>query len=254
MPPRQHLHTARPVARLREGRNDWYRIEAKADDSAAVTIYDEIGWFGVTADDFVRDLRGVKAKAIDLHLNSPGGDVFDGIAIHNALRDHPATVTAYVDGLAASIASVILQAADNRVMNLGGMVMIHEASGLAIGNAKDMRDLAELLDKASQNIADIYAARSGKDAAGFRESMAAETWFTGAEAVAAGLADEAASNGEAVTDEAVTGRWDLSVFSHADRLAARFDPPTTTHPAASPQPDYAAHAAAVATALRGGTK
>jgi ATP-dependent Clp endopeptidase proteolytic subunit ClpP len=154
-----------------------------------MSIYDEIGSWGVTASDFVSELQGLTTDSITLRINSPGGDVFDGLAILNSLRNHRASVRVVVDGLAASAASFIAMAGETVVMSPNSMMMIHEASGLCMGNSQDMRELADLLDKTSSNIADIYARRSGRPAAEHRAAMKAETWYSDQEAVDAGLAD-----------------------------------------------------------------
>jgi ATP-dependent Clp endopeptidase proteolytic subunit ClpP len=219
------LKTARPVARLRQGRTDWYRIKAQANGSAEITIYDEIGYFGVTARDFLDELKALDAKQIDVRINSPGGDVWDGLAIYNSLRDHPAAVTTYVDGLAASAASIIVQAGDRRVAAKASEVMIHEAWGLVVGNATDMRDAADRLDQASGVIAGVYADRAGGTVDDWREAMRAESWYTGAEAADAGLVDEVAGQ-SAAGDQA--NSWDLSIYAHAGRAQA---PAPTIQPA-----------------------
>ena len=131
------IRTVRNHADVREGRRDWFKFEAKA-DSTEIYIYDEIGFFGVTAKDFVAELRNVRSASIDLHLNSPGGDVFDGLALHNALKQHPAKVNIIVDGIAASIASVIAMAGDSIRMAGGSLMMIHEPFAMVIGDATDM--------------------------------------------------------------------------------------------------------------------
>jgi ATP-dependent Clp endopeptidase proteolytic subunit ClpP len=209
--------TARSLVALKNGRTDWYKIENKAADVAEVYIYDEIGYFGITASDFVRDLNKVTAKQITLHLNTPGGEVFDGIAIYNALRDHKAPVNVVVDGLAASAGSFIAMAGDTVTMNRNSTMMIHDGHGLVIGNAEDMVEMAELLNKASDNIADIYAKRAKKSREYFRGLMKAETWFTADEAVDAGLADAVAGDeGDATTDN----KWDLSIFAYQGREQA----------------------------------
>ncbi|MEU3161791.1 head maturation protease, ClpP-related [Streptomyces griseoincarnatus] len=169
----------------------WYRITNQSADEAEVMLYDEVGgWLGATADEFINDLRGITASNILLRVNSPGGQVYEGIAIANALRSHPANVTVQVDGIAASIASVIAMAGDRVRMMPNAMIMVHDASGLTVGNAADHRDTADLLDKISGNIADAYAARAGGTRDEWRQVMVAETWYTAEEAVAAGLADE----------------------------------------------------------------
>lgn len=167
----------------------WYSVKNVAADTVEIGIYDEIGMWGVTASDFMAELTAVDAKNITLRVNSPGGDVFDGLAILNSLRNHPATVNVMVDGLAASAASFIAMAGDSVTMAPNSMMMIHEASGLCMGNAVDMRELADLLDKTSANIADIYSRRSGRPADEHRAAMRAETWYSDQEAVDAGLAD-----------------------------------------------------------------
>ncbi|MBM0277819.1 head maturation protease, ClpP-related [Micromonospora tarensis] len=226
---------SRPAAR------EWYRIQAADGDSKTVTvhIYDEIGIWGTTARDFARELGSIDAQAIELHLNSPGGDAFDGIAIYNSLRDHPATVTVIVDGLAASAASVIAMAGDTIRMNVGAQMMIHEASGVVIGNAGDMADFASVLGKASDSIAATYVAKAGGTVAEWREVMRAETWYTAAEAVDAGLADELVA-GEA--EPVAKANWDLKVFAYAyDGRDAAPDP--TIHRRPAPTPVTAAEAA-----------
>lgn len=168
----------------------WYDISNKDGDVAEIRIYDEISWWGISADDFASELDEITAPEILVMINSPGGDVFDGIAIYNALRAHPAKVTTRVDGIAASIASVIVQAGDHRIMLSGAQTMIHKAWGLAIGNSEDMRAYADLLDRQDDNIAAIYAARGSEDKAHYAALMADETWMNDEETVAAGLADE----------------------------------------------------------------
>lgn len=167
-----------------------WRIENVSREAADVFLYDIIGEWGVTAGDFVAELRSLGNVAINLHINSEGGDVFDGLAIYQALKQHSAKVTAYIDALAASAASFIAMAADSIYIAKNASMFIHEAMGAAIGNAADMRKLAELLDDSSENIASIYAERAGGTTSSWREAMKAETWYRGQEAVDAGLADE----------------------------------------------------------------
>lgn len=167
----------------------WYSIRNVSRSEAEIYIYDEIGYWGTTANDFIKDLADIKASKISLRINSPGGDVFDGIAIYNALKRHPANITAHVDGIAASAASFIAMAGDEVLMAPHSQMMIHEASGLCIGPADDMRKMADLLDKSSNNIAGIYAKRTGGSTEEWRAKMRDETWFSDQEAVDAGLAD-----------------------------------------------------------------
>lgn len=230
---RDHLRTARPIARLKQGRTDWYKLSNLANGEAELYIYDEIGYFGVTASDLVTQLAAVSAPTINVRLNSPGGDVFDGIAILNALRAHPATVNVTIDSLAASIASVIAMAGDTVTVQPGGQMMIHNAQGICIGDSADMRSLADLLDKQNANIAAIYAARAGGTADDWLSAMAAETWYSDQEAVDAGLADQVGTFGSTNSNtDSVSGTWDLSVFSYAGRDKAPA-PVTPTRIAAS---------------------
>jgi ATP-dependent protease ClpP protease subunit len=202
---------------------DWFRIEnKKSDDDEDVTkvyIYDEIGFWGTTAADFVKQLLAIDTAEIELHLNSPGGNVFDGIAIYNGLKMHAAKVTVIVDALAASAASFIAQAGDEVVMTRNATMMIHDASGMAFGNADEMRELADVLDKLSNNIADIYAYNAGGTVPEWRALMKEEVWYSAQEAVDAGLASSML-DAEDATAEQAKNKWDLSIFNHTGREQA----------------------------------
>lgn len=187
---------------------------------ATMRLYDVIdswgGEWGISARDVAAALDEIPdAKQINLHINSPGGDAFEGVAIMNQLRRHPANVTAVVDGLAASAASFIAAGMDEFVMAENSTAMIHDAWGICLGNAADMADMAGMLNKVSDNIAAVYAARSG-DVKTWRKAMQAESWYTADEAVAAGLADRV----EGAGDAAAANRFDLSVFAYAGRAKA----------------------------------
>ena len=192
----------------------WYEIKAAAaGDEADVYLYDEIGGWGVTAKDFIRELNQVKARIINLYINSPGGDVFDGFAIYENLQRHPAAINVTVDGIAASAASYIAQAGNRRVMSKTASMMIHDAWGFAIGPADDMRKLADSLDQMSDTIAGIYADKAGGNVIDWRARMTQETWFNADEAVEAGLADEVA--GKVVAIAAISGRmFNLAKFKN----------------------------------------
>lgn len=239
---RRHLHTpaalqalTRPGASFKHdppstrGAADRWRVVNHDDGGPAeVWLYDEIGFWGVSAEEFCRALAGIDASEILLRVNSPGGDVFDGTAMYNALVDHPATVTCRVEGLAASAASFIAQAADKVIMGRGAEMMIHDASGLCIGNAQDMGEMAAILDRVSDGIAGIYHDRAGGSATSWRATMRGEQWYTSDEAVTAGLADEVMAAPKKRTAEPAAARagerpaagWDLSVFRYAGRDAA----------------------------------
>lgn len=198
-----YMNTVTPIKADRT----WYEIKNATSDVAEIYIYDQIGedWWtgaGVTAKGFLNDLAGIKAREIALHLNSPGGSVFDGIAIHNALVNHPAKITTYVDGIAASIASIIALAGDKVVMADNALFMIHLPWGSVQGTAEDMRKQADVLDKITETLVNTYENRTGGDRGEILAALEAETWYSASEAAAAGYIDE---------------------ISGAQRIAAHFD-------------------------------
>lgn len=171
---------------------NWYSIKASAAGGAAdIHIYDEIGYWGITAKKFVSDLKAISdATSINLHINSPGGDVFDGIAIYNALKGLGIPITAYVDGLAASMASVIAMVGNPVIMPANAMMMIHKPWGASSGDANAMRDYADLLDKVESVLIPAYVEKTGKTPEAVAAMLEDETWLTGAECVAHGFADQ----------------------------------------------------------------
>ena len=171
--------------------NTWYAFSPKAElKQTEVSIFDEIGMWGVSAKQFISDLQRVPADhSILLRLHSPGGEVFDGNAIANALQRR-GNVEVQIEGLAASMATVISLAGAPVKMAENGFYMIHNPWGMAMGDAAELRDQAELLDKIRLNMVNAYAAKSGQSAEQITEWMDAETWFTAAEAQAAGFVDE----------------------------------------------------------------
>ncbi len=172
----------------------WWSIKAKAKD-AEIWIYEEIGDFwdaGVSAKDFAKDMQTIgKVDRIILHLNSPGGIVWDGIAIYNILKQHPAQVSVNIEGLAASIASVVAMAGNEVIMAENAMMMIHDPWGFSMGSADEMRKTADMLDKVKESILNAYVAKSnGKtDEPKFVDLMSAETWMNASEAMDFGLID-----------------------------------------------------------------
>lgn len=204
----------------------WYRIENKASDggkkTAEILIYDEIDPFwGVSAGDFANELNALDADEITVGINSPGGIVFDGIAIMNALKRHPAKVIARIDGLAASAASFIAMAGDEIQTSKYAEMMIHEARGVVMGTADDFKEMRDLLIRHNESIASVYADRAGGDIKDWLKLMKNETWFTADEMVAAGLADtiiEPADESSAADEaESLKNRFDLTVFNFAGR-------------------------------------
>ncbi|MEU0040239.1 head maturation protease, ClpP-related, partial [Streptomyces sp. NPDC006333] len=177
------------MRREREHRDGagWYRIANVAGDGPAqILIYDEIGMWGVTASDFIRDLASAGSGPVEVHINSGGGDVFEAYAIYNALLARTG-VTTVVDSLAASAASVIAMAGEQRLMARTSQLMIHDASAYSGGNAEDMQQMVERLQTVSDQIAGIYADTAGGEPDHWRGLMRAETWYTPEQALEAGL-------------------------------------------------------------------
>lgn len=170
----------------------WYDIKNATEESADVYLYDYIGdsYIGSDAGTFTKELNAIKSKKINLRINSPGGAVFDGIAIYNALARHSAEVTTHIDGIAASIASVIAMAGKKIVMAENAMMMIHMPWTLAVGDASEMRKQADVLDQVAETIVTTYATRTGATRETLLAQMKDETWFTAKEAIAAKMADE----------------------------------------------------------------
>lgn len=213
---RESLKVTRPLDRLEKGRTDWFRFENNAGSSPEIFIYDEIGYWGTAANEFVRQLAMLQDEPeLVINMNSPGGDVFDGIAIYQALLDYPGRVTMKITGLAASIASVIAMAGDRVVMGSKSSLMIHEGFTFASGDAKTMRKTADMLDRISDNIASVYADRAGGEPMIWRDRMREETWYSAEEALAAGLADEIEGR-KAPVPEA----FDMGVYRYSGREEA----------------------------------
>lgn len=198
----------------------WFDIKAKAEAEADVFLYDEIGGFGVNARDFISQIRASGAKKINLRINSPGGSVFDGLAIYNFLKEQDVTVQ--VDGLAASIASVIAMAGKEVRIAGNGFLMIHNPWGGAMGDSEEMRQTADLLDKIRDSLVGTYAKKTGKDAETIKRWMDEETWFS---------AEEAKENGfvDTITDEV---SFSASVRSFK-KAPAILNKPSTTAPDAA---------------------
>lgn len=151
-----------------------------------------IGGFDLDAQEFVKAVHAMDAKAIDLHINSPGGFVWDAVSMFEALRSHPATVTTHVDGLAGSAASFLALAGDVVKTAKGSRWMIHDAQTVAMGSPSELREAADLAEMVSDDIAGIYADRAGGKPAAWRKAMTATTWYSAEQAVDAGLAHRVA--------------------------------------------------------------
>lgn len=160
----------------------WYAVKNVKDDAAEISIYDEIGLFGITAKEFTNELKGLGKRRVLLRIHSPGGEIFEGNAVYNALRRHPGGVDVAIDGLAASMASVIAMVGEKRSMAENAMFMIHNPWSVAFGDASEMRKSADLLDTLKQTIISAYAGRTGMERKKLSEMMDEESWLTAAEA------------------------------------------------------------------------
>ena len=193
--------------------NRWYSMKAKDDDEAEISIFDAIGgWGGIGVAEFKKDFDAVRAKKrIRLLLNSPGGDVFDGMAIYNILAGERNKLEVHVLGMAASMASIIALAGQELVMGRGSYLMIHNPSGLCIGDAAEMQKMADVLGKIAGQMAKIYAGESNLTREEALAAMAEETWYTADEAMAAGFADSVEDYG----DVAANLSFNLERFQYA---------------------------------------
>ncbi len=227
--------------------NSWYSIKAKGAGQAEILIYEEIGGWGISARRFANDLKALgDISDIDLRIHSPGGDVFEGMAIYNLLDSHPATVTVHIDGLAASMASVIAMAGDTVLMPENAMMMVHKPWGIQGGDADEMRRYADLLDKVEDNLVSAYVKKTGKSADEIKALLKEETWMGGREAVAAGFADQTT---ESLTAAAHLTSKRMQEFQNMpDSLRNLLDPRAqgATPPAAPVQPVAPASPAAAA--------
>lgn len=218
-----------PQAHVLDGGGWWRTAVNKANPkSGEVHVYAAIGvdFFGegVDANALISEIENMDVTELAVRINSPGGSAWDGLNIANAIMRHKANTTTYVDGLAASAASMIAVAGDKVVVSKYGQVMLHNARAMVMGTAKDMRDAAASLEKLNQGIANLYADRAGGDVTEWARAMAKETWYSGDEAVAAGLAHEVDQSGARdVAESAVASAIALApanAFMYAGRPAA----------------------------------
>lgn len=228
------------------GRHALVRADVSSTETSEATLYlygpidSWGGMWGVSAAEVADALTTLPAGTTDLNvrINSPGGEVFEAVAIMNLLRGHSARIIARVDGLAASAASFLAVSADETIMGRNTELMIHDAWGIAIGNAADMHQYGDLLDRLSNDIAEVYDAKAGGGVDGWRNYMLAESWFNAEEAVSLGLADSVAGETDTTETESDTAaaasmQYDTAaLFTYAGRAAA---PEPAPLPAASAQ-------------------
>lgn len=200
------------------------RLEARRSEdgtSGEILLYDVVdswgGFWGVSAVEFREALDSLgDVEELVVRINSPGGEVSEGNAMHNALVDHPARVRVVVDGMAASIASIVAMAGDHIEMNRGAEMMIHNSWMVTVGDTAVLAKDSNLLGRLDRVAADIYAARAGGTREEWLAAMAEETWYLGQEAVDAGLADSAAPLKTKNDDGGPSSLWDRSLFNKID--------------------------------------
>jgi ATP-dependent protease ClpP protease subunit len=182
------------TAEIKERTTPCFRVVNADSERPKLYVYDVIGGWDLDAEEFVRAVHSIDAPVLDLHINSPGGFVFDAVSMFEALQASPTKVAVSVDGLAASAASFLAQAGDTIKTAKASRWMIHDAQGIAMGSPADMREFADTLDEISNDIAGYYADRAGGKPEAWRAAMQATTWYSGQQAVDAKLADSITSN------------------------------------------------------------
>ena len=189
----------------------FYALEKTGNNETTVTLYDEIGAFGAGSKEFLADLGKLSGQHIHLRINSPGGSVVEGTAIYNALRRHEGGLTVHIDAMAASMASVIAMAGEPVYMADNALLMIHNPWTVSMGESKDLRKEADLLDKLKVNLRNAYVRKTGINAEEIGAMMDAETWLDAVEAVALGFADaieEGVAAAATATPEMLRARFD----------------------------------------------
>lgn len=221
--------------RANRGKGGGLRVEAEGESEPRLMIYDVIvssdadadWWGGASAESFVRALQTMTAPRVHVHINSPGGDAFAGIAMANAIRAYAGEIVVHVDGVAASAAGFLVASAPRAVMALGAMIMVHKSWTFAIGNSEDLMAQAAVLEKLDSQQVEMF--RTKNPDYDWEAALTAETWFTATEAIAVGLATE--HEGSA---PAMAMAFDLSAFANAPAL------PMPPEPAAEDSSDLIA--------------
>ncbi len=205
-------------------------VKAEANAAPCIELYDEIGYWGVTAKDFRDQLKTVTGD-FTLRINSPGGDVFDGIAIFNDILAHKGKVKVEVSGLAASIASIIAMAGDTIEMGPNAFFMIHNAWTFAFGNRHDMEAMAGVLGQIDEALARTYVGRTKVGIRSIREMMDDETWLGSADAIDKGFADGLLKPEETAEGAiAAAARFDLTGIYAKAPDALRWQPEAGAEP------------------------
>jgi len=189
----------------------FYALEQTGNNETTVTLYDEIGAFGAGSKEFLADLGKLSGQHIHLRINSPGGSVVEGTAIYNALRRHEGGLTVHIDALAASMASVVAMSGSPVFIADNALLMIHNPWTVSMGESKDLRKEADLLDKLKSTLVNAYVRKTGINAEEIGAMMDAETWLDAVEAVALGFADaieEGVAAAATATPEMLRARFD----------------------------------------------
>jgi len=218
-----------------------FNNSASEDTPSVLSIYDEIGFWGVQAKDFVNELRAVKSKVLNVEINSPGGDVFAGLAIYNALKSSGKEIVVKVMGVAASAASLIAMAGDRIVMPKNTFLMIHNPWSFAMGNADELRETADTLDKIGTSLLSTYAAKTGLEESKLAEMLAKDTWLSADEALEMGFATEVVDEVKA-NAKFDMARADLPEAVRAVFAMAAAAPKAEVEPQPEPQPEPAPEA------------
>lgn len=219
----------------------FWDFKALDEKTGELTLYGEISdisWWGdeITPKQFKEDLDALgDIDVLNVYINSPGGNVFAGQTIHSMLKRHKATINVYVDGLAASIASVIAMAGDRVIMPRNAMMMIHNPWTIAMGNAQELRKTADDLDKAGQSMIEAYLSKASIERDKIAELMEAETWLSAEECLEYGFADEIEDSKQvaACLDVEILGRYKNTP---KDLLANEPNPDSEPEP--NPGPDH----------------
>lgn len=193
---------------------NWYSIKAVSDAVAELSVFDEIGFWGVQAKDFVREVKAITAPTIKLYINSPGGSVFDAVTMFNALVMTGKTIEVHVLGIAASAASYLAMVGGKVVMPDNTFMFLHNPINGVYGNAEDMREMADVLDKIGASLTATYAKRFKGDEKALADILAAETYLTAAECLQYGLCDEVVPAVEA------TAKFDVDHVPESVRAVA----------------------------------
>lgn len=235
--------TAHPTPKTTQSRKTpdrcWYAFRNATETEVEIYLYDEIGFWGTGAKEFIAELRQHAGKHVHLRINSPGGEVIEGTAIFNALKRHAAGVTVHIDAMAASMASVIAMAGNPVFIADNALLMIHDPYTMAAGTSEELRKCADLLDTMKAALVRAYVAKTGMPEAEIEAMMGEETWLGATEAVALGFADAIEDGVEAaasVTPEKARARFDMLKKAMANAEAPISAPEPEAAPAPEPVP------------------